>query len=114
MLRICWKVTQTGELLPYGMNGLVFKEGNENTDEQVEYYKYINQYIKENNIPGVSYKNDDDILSVMDNITDMITNMIKERIYIDSGTLVLGEIREDETVSIQMDELPVKPNKKKK
>lgn len=95
------------------MNGLVFKEGNENTDEQEEYYKYINHYIKENNIPGVSFKSDDDILTVMDNITDMITNMIKERVYVEAGTPVIGEIREDNTISIQMDEPPAKPKKKK-
>lgn len=96
------------------MNGLVFKEGNENTDEQEEYYKYINHYVQENNIPGVMFKNDEDILSIMDNITNMITNMIKERVYIDAGTPVMGEVREDATVSIQMEELPEKPRKNRK
>ena len=96
------------------MNGLVFKEGNENTDEQEEYYKYINHYIKENNIPGVTFEHDEDILSIMDNITKMITNMITERVYIDAGTPVLGEVREDETISIHMEDPPVKPKKKRK
>ena len=113
MLRIRWKILQTGELLPYGMNGLVFKEGNENTDEQEEYYKYINHYVQENNIPGVTFKSDDEILSTLDHLANMITNMIKERIYIEAGTPVLGEVREDNTVTIHMEEAPIKPKKRK-
>lgn len=103
---------QTGELLPYGTKGLVFKEGNETTEEQEEYYRYINRYVEENNIPGIRYKSDEDVIPLLDKVTEMMSTMIKERIYIPAGTPLIGELADTDHVEIHMEE-PLPKSKKK-
>ena len=100
-----------GELLPYGKTGLVFKDGNENTDLQEDYYAYLNRYVREHHIPGVYFEEDDSCLEKLDEITDILSNMMKEYVYIEKGTSVLGEIAESDFVNLFMDEPEVKKRK---
>lgn len=101
-----------GELLPYGTNGLVFKDGNESTELQEEYYAYLNRYVRENHIPGVYFEKDEEILQKMDEIADMLSNLMKEYIYIEKNTPVLGDVTETDTIQIFMDEPEVKPKRR--
>lgn len=98
--------------MPYGTSGLVFKEGNESTDIQEAYYKYMNKYVKENHIPGMYFEDDSKILEKLDEITETLSKIMKETVYIDQGTQVLGDVSESDYISIEMDEPETKPRKR--
>ena len=66
----------------------------------------------ENNIPGVRYKNDEDVIPLLDKITEMMSTMIKERVYIPAGTTLIGELAETDHVDIHMED-PLPKTKKK-
>ena len=104
---------QGGQLLPYGTDGLAFKAGNESTEMQEEYYAYLNQYVKDHNIPGIYFENSEDMLKTFDRLAEDLQHLIQECIYIEAGTPVLGEISESNSVEIQLDDPPVTKKKRK-
>lgn len=100
--------------MPYGNHGLVFDESLESTELQREYYAYMNQFIRENNIAGISYPDDNAVLDMLDKMTDEISQMMKEFIYVDAGTLAMGDMEGTDGVEIIMEEDPNAPKRRRR
>lgn len=92
----------------------MFDESLESTELQREYYAYMNQFIRENNIAGISYPDDDTVLEMLDKMTDEISKMMKEFIYVDTGTLAMGDMEGTDGIEIIMEDDPNSAKRRKK